>query len=199
MERHSIVVVGGGGVGKSAITVRFVLNRFVTDYDPTIQDSYEKEIVLDQNKCLLDILDTAGCEEFYYLQGITYRTGDGFLIVYSITDRSSFDLVTHFLHEICQIKDLKEEEVPMIIVGNKCDLEVEREVSYQEGQDLARLKHCKFIETSARTNQNLEEVFYAIARETKQIKCYCEEYNKLRILKKKKKNKAPQEEPCIII
>ncbi|KAJ6252341.1 ras-like protein [Anaeramoeba flamelloides] len=199
METHNILVVGTPGVGKSAITIRFVLNRFVTDYDPTIEDSYEKEIVLDENKCRLDILDTAGCDEFSCMQGITYREGDGFLIVYSITNRRSFDLVTHFLHEICHINYLKEEEVPMIIVGNKCDLEIEREVSYQEGQDLARLKHCTFIETSALTNQNVEEVFYAIARETKQIKCYCEEYNKLRILKKKKKNKALQEEPCLII
>ena len=91
---YKLVVLGGGGVGKSALTIRLVTDNFLTEYDPTIEDSYRKQVVIDQKTALLDILDTAGQEEYSSMQDQWMREGKGFLLVYSITSRSTFDETT---------------------------------------------------------------------------------------------------------
>ncbi|KAI5293898.1 Ras GTPase [Ascosphaera atra] len=91
------------------------------------------------------------------------RTGEGFLLVYSITSRQSFEEIMTFQQQILRVKD--KDYFPMIVVGNKCDLEKERVVSKQEGEDLARDFGCKFIETSAKSRINVENAFYDIVRE----------------------------------
>uniref|UniRef100_A0A4W5RC75 RAS related 2 n=1 Tax=Hucho hucho TaxID=62062 RepID=A0A4W5RC75_9TELE len=88
-EKYRLVVVGGGGVGKSALTIQFIQSYFVTDYDPTIEDSYTKQCVIDERAARLDILDTAGQEEFGAMREQYMRTGEGFLLVFSVTDRGS--------------------------------------------------------------------------------------------------------------
>ncbi|OAA47582.1 Ras-like protein [Metarhizium rileyi] len=91
------------------------------------------------------------------------RTGEGFLLVYSITSRQSFDEITTFQQQILRVKD--KDYFPMVVVGNKCDLEGEREVSRQEGEVLARSFNCKFLETSAKSRINVDKAFYDIVRE----------------------------------
>jgi len=91
------------------------------------------------------------------------RTGEGFLLVYSITSRQSFEEILTFQQQILRVKD--KDYFPIIVVGNKCDLENEREVSFEEGQALARQFGCKFIETSAKSRKNVEQAFYDIVRE----------------------------------
>ena len=90
---YKLVVVGGGGVGKSALTIQFIQSYFVTDYDPTIEDSYTKQCVIDDRVAKLDILDTAGQEEFSAMREQYMRSGEGFLLVFAFTDRASFDEV----------------------------------------------------------------------------------------------------------
>jgi GTPase KRas protein len=97
---YKLVVVGGGGVGKSALTIQLIQNHFLDEYDPTIEDSYRKQVVVDAETCLLDILDTAGQEEYSAMRDQYMRTGQGFLLVYSITSRSSFDEVNNFKDQI---------------------------------------------------------------------------------------------------
>jgi len=91
------------------------------------------------------------------------RTGEGFLLVYSITSRQSFEEILTFQQQILRVKD--KDYFPIIVVGNKCDLEGEREVSTEEGQALARQFGCKFIETSAKSRRNVDSAFYDIVRE----------------------------------
>lgn len=92
------------------------------------------------------------------------RTGQGFLIVYSVASRSSFEAVTNFRDQILRVKD--EDEYPMIILGNKCDLEHEREIQTHEGKELAKqLGNCPFLETSAKARINVEEAFFEVVRE----------------------------------
>jgi len=157
------VIVGGGGVGKSALTIQLIQNHFIDEYDPTIEDSYRKQVTIDEETCLLDILDTAGQEEYSAMRDQYMRTGQGFILVFAITSRSSFDEIASFREQILRVKD--KDKVPMILVGNKCDLETERQVTTGEGQDLAKSFGCPFFESSAKTRVNVEECFYELVRE----------------------------------
>ncbi|KAF2771478.1 ras-like protein [Teratosphaeria nubilosa] len=163
LREYKLVVVGGGGVGKSCLTIQLIQSHFVDEYDPTIEDSYRKQCVIDEEVALLDVLDTAGQEEYSAMREQYMRTGEGFLLVYSITSRQSFEEIVTFQQQILRVKD--KDYFPIIVVGNKCDLENEREVSTEEGKQLARSFGCKFIETSAKSRINVDNAFYDIVRE----------------------------------
>jgi GTPase KRas len=120
-------------------------------------------VVIDQTSCLLEILDTAGQEEFTALRDQWIRDCEGFVIIYSITSRGSFEQVSVFKDQVMRVKDA--EKLPMMLVGNKCDLEEQRQVSSEEGQTLARTFGCQFKEASAKTRVNVEEAFYDLVRE----------------------------------
>jgi len=158
-----IAILGNGGVGKSAITYRFIQNKFSDTYNPTIEDSYRKQFVVDEQPIVLDLLDTAGQEEYKELREVYMRGGEGFIVVYSITDPKSFQEVTEFRDQAIRVKD--GDKIAMILVGNKTDLEHQRVVSTQQGQQLADKLGIPFIETSARTGINCDEVFTIITRE----------------------------------
>lgn len=162
LREYKLVVVGGGGVGKSCLTIQLIQSHFVDEYDPTIEDSYRKQCVIDDEVALLDVLDTAGQEEYSAMREQYMRTGEGFLLVYSITDRQSFEEIMTFQQQILRVKD--KDYFPMIVVGNKCDLEGERQVSTQEGQNLSQQFGCEFIETSAKSRINVDNAFYGIVR-----------------------------------
>lgn len=163
LREYKLVVVGGGGVGKSCLTIQLIQSHFVDEYDPTIEDSYRKQCVIDEEVALLDVLDTAGQEEYSAMREQYMRTGEGFLLVYSITSRQSFEEIMTFQQQILRVKD--KDYFPIIVVGNKCDLEAERQVSTQEGQKLAQQFGCKFIETSAKSRINVDNAFYDLVRE----------------------------------
>ncbi len=163
MTEYKLVIVGGGGVGKSALTIQLIQNHFIDEYDPTIEDSYRKQVTIDEETCLLDILDTAGQEEYSAMRDQYMRTGQGFMLVYAITSRSSFDEISSFRDQILRVKD--KDKVPVVLVGNKCDLESERQVTTNEGNDLARNFGCPFLETSAKTRINVEDSFFNLVRE----------------------------------
>lgn len=149
-------------MGKSALTIQLVQSHFVDEYDPTIEDSYRKQCVIDDDVVLLDVLDTAGQEEYSAMREQYMRTGEGFLLVYSVASRMSFEEISSFHQQILRVKD--EDEFPMVVVGNKSDLEGERQVSYEEGLELARKFNCDFIETSAKQRINVEESFFQLVR-----------------------------------
>jgi len=160
---YRIVVVGAGGVGKSALTVMFIQGTFLTKYDPTIEDSYMKQVEVDGVSCTLDIMDTAGQEEFGALRDQYMKTGQGFLIVYSITTQTSFEAVTKFRNQILRVQEDKL-DIPIILVGNKKDLDEDREVSAEEGQQLADKFQCDFLEASAKTNSNVNDAFFRLVK-----------------------------------
>jgi len=165
----SLAVMGPGSVGKSAMTLQYVQNVFVTDYDPTIEDAYRKSASIEGEPCLLDILDTAGQEDYIALRSTWMRQRDGFLLVYSIADKASFDALDSFYEQLCS---LHEGSVvpPIVVVGNKCDMEEEREVSLEEGRKLAYTWNALFMECSAKTGHNIEHAFATLAKEVKEFK-----------------------------
>jgi len=160
---YKIVVLGSGGVGKSALTVQYVSGVFVERYDPTIEDSYRKQVEIDGSQCTLEILDTAGTEQFTAMRDLYMKNGQGFVLVYSIVSPATFQDLTDLRNQIVRVKDT--EDVPMVIVGNKCDLVDQRQVAREKGEELARNYHCTFIEASAKNRINTEQVFVDLVRQ----------------------------------
>ncbi|KAG2353405.1 small GTPase superfamily [Suillus spraguei] len=167
MDNWRIVMLGDGGVGKTALAIQFSCNCFVQSYDPTIEDSYRKQLIVDNKRSCIEIIDTAGQEEYANLRDQWVREGQGFILVYSITARSSFERLEIFLQSLVKVKRQK----PIfILVANKCDVTHEREVSYKEGIALAQTFGCKFLETSARTAYNVELLFTKLVQDLRSLK-----------------------------
>ncbi|XP_054695187.1 ras-related protein Rap-2c isoform X2 [Grus americana] len=93
MREYKVVVLGSGGVGKSALTVQFVTGTFIEKYDPTIEDFYRKEIEVDSSPSVLEILDTAGTEQFASMRDLYIKNGQGFILVYSLVNQQSFQVL----------------------------------------------------------------------------------------------------------
>jgi len=161
-----IVLLGVGGVGKSAFTARFVQGVFVEKYDPTIEDSYRKTFDCDGENYILEILDTAGTEQFSSMRDLYMKDGQGFILIYSITASSTLVQLEEFYKQILKVKDLQEgSSVAMVVVGNKADLESDREVKVDEAERMAKsFGGAVHMLTSAKTGQNIEEVMQTLVR-----------------------------------
>lgn len=159
-KQYKIVMLGSGAVGKSAITVQLVSGHFLESYDPTIEDSYRTSININNENIVLNILDTAGQEEFSALRDQYMRSGDGYVIVFSITSATSFLEVNAFKEQLYRVLDLDNSDfIPFILAGNKCDLENERQVQSIEAQRLAEEWKVKYLEVSAKNKINIYELF----------------------------------------
>ena len=162
MTDYKLVVVGAGAVGKSSLTIQLTQNLFVDYYDPTIEDSYRKQAVIDGEPCRLDILDTAGQDEWSAMRDQYMRTGEGFLLVCALNDAKSIDEISQYREQIKRVKDV--DEVPMVLVGNKCDLPT-RNMDMAQAKDVAKSYSIPFIETSAKTRMGVDAAFYTLVRE----------------------------------
>ncbi|XP_012251163.1 GTP-binding protein Rit2 [Athalia rosae] len=160
---YKIVVLGDGGVGKSAVTLQFVSHSFLDYHDPTIEDSYQQQAVIDGEAALLDILDTAGQVEFTAMRDQYMRCGEGFMICYSVTDRHSFQEAIEYRKLISRVR--VQEDIPLVLVGNKFDLQHQRKVSTEEGKALARQLGCPFYETSAALRHFVDDAFHSLVRQ----------------------------------
>jgi len=167
LREYKLVVLGSGGVGKSALTVQFVQGIFVEKYDPTIEDSYRKQIEIDGGQCMLEILDTAGTEQFTAMRDLYMKNGQGFVLVYSIIAQSTFNDLPDLREQILRVKD--KDDVPMVLVGNKCDLNDQRVISTEQGNDLAKKFGCAFLEASAKTRVNVEQIFHDLIRQINKL------------------------------
>ncbi|XP_012135194.1 ras-related protein interacting with calmodulin isoform X2 [Megachile rotundata] len=141
---YKIVVLGDGGVGKS-------------------EDSYQQQAVIDGEAALLDILDTAGQVEFTAMRDQYMRCGEGFMICYSVTDRHSFQEALEYRKLITRVR--ANEDIPLVLVGNKFDLQHQRKVTTEEGKALADQLGCPFYETSAALRQFIDDAFYSLVRQ----------------------------------
>ena len=161
------MVLGSAGVGKSDLITQYCYGFAEHgQYNPTIEDSYRKSVVIDNTSLILDIIDTAGMEEYGAMRELYIRKGNGFLIVYSVTNNSSFLEAAKWRDIILGVKE-GSDKVPIVLVGNNKEGnskdKKEREVSFQEGQDLAAKWGCPFYEIT--TPQQIEETFTVLVRE----------------------------------
>ncbi|XP_031566265.1 ras-like protein 1 [Actinia tenebrosa] len=168
-----IVVFGEPAVGKSALTIRYTKQKFEDIYEPTIEDTYPTNVVLDGRSVELSVVDTAGHGIFCQMRESYIKSGDGFLLVYSVTDKESFSAISAIREQILSVKGEKGKintNTAMVLVGNKCDLDDDRQILYQEGDRLARQFSCPFFETSAKDDVGVEDVFIELTRKIKRSK-----------------------------
>mmetsp|Transcript_5849 Transcript_5849/g.8857 ORF Transcript_5849/g.8857 Transcript_5849/m.8857 type:complete len:195 (-) Transcript_5849:148-732(-) len=165
MSALRIVIIGEGGVGKSCITLQFINDSFVEEYEPTMEASYRKQFTVDGKEVIADVFDTAGQEDFQAVRDQYMRTGDGFICVYAVTLEQTFEAVRRFREHIVRVKDVDASDIPFVIAGNKADLEDQRVISKEKGDELAKEMGVSHFETSAKTKLNVSEVFVEVARE----------------------------------
>ena len=175
---YKVVLLGGGGVGKSALTIQFVRHDFVDEYDPTIEDSYRKQTQVDGKLAILDILDTAGQDEYSVMREQYMEGADGFIMVYAVNSRGSFEEVKQFRDLAMRVHDTN--KFPMVLIANKADVQPrQRRISKSEGEDLAAEWGVPFLETSAKTRTNVEEAFNQIVREVRKTQTWEKKPSKL--------------------
>ena len=163
MKVCKLVVMGTGGVGKSALILQFVSGQFLKQYDPTIEDFYTKKIDVDGSAILLEILDTAGQDEYSAMRDQYILSGEAFILVYSVNNLRSFTEVCNLKKQIDRLWE--EKSLPIVLVGNMSDVKAQREVTAQDGEKLACEWGCPFFETSAKENHHVQEIFHEIVRE----------------------------------
>eukprot|EP00834_Sanchytrium_tribonematis_P000620 NODE_11_length_54881_cov_1.430718.p33 type:complete len:163 gc:universal NODE_11_length_54881_cov_1.430718:30928-31416(+) len=147
-ESFEIVTVGSGGVGKSCLTVRFLKDEFFGEYDPTVEENYRKTVVVDGQSCDLSIVDTAGQHEYSALRDQHLSSGDGFLLVFALNDKATFEELKQLRQRILQAKDKK--KLPFVICGNKCDLPKEQLMVREEIQTWCQSLKMPYFDTSAK-------------------------------------------------
>lgn len=159
-ENHKVVFMGNTAVGKTSIIHQFIYNAATADHQPTIGiDFYAKPVTDGDTTVKMQIWDTAGQEKFHSLIPSYVRSSTVAVMVYDITSKQTFDDLAKWYTTVTNIA-----EPAMIVVGNKCDLESEREVSIEQAKKYANDIHAQYIETSARTPINVQELFTLIAK-----------------------------------
>jgi len=165
IPKHKIVLLGGGGVGKSAIILRFTHDDFVEGlYDPTMFDVYQDNSYnVDGEGCKLDITDTAGQEEYTSLHEQWILEADGFLLVYSLTQKGSLGEVKNIYETIQRVKEGL--DCPIVVAGNKSDLAGNIEITDDESREVGNLMNAPHFRTSAKTGDSVHGAFQQLVRE----------------------------------
>ena len=158
-----ITVLGKGVVGKSSLTYRFINYNAPQEHDPTIEDRYKSNLSIEGQDYEVEILDTAGEEDYQNMIDMWISFGEGFLLVFAINDKESFNLLKVKHDRV--LKGKHGAKCPILLVGNKQDLESERQVTYADAKAQADAWGIEYIETSAKTNFNCKEAFEKLAND----------------------------------
>lgn len=165
VKEFHITVLGSSAVGKSSLIQQYVKSCFPDDYNPTYEANYRKDLMVGSIPCALEIIDTAGQEHNPTLLNSLISKADGFLLVFDLTYAPSFDELQNYRERIMDVKaSQRARKVSYIIVGNKLDIETQRAVSTAKGRALAEKWGCSYVEISARTKANLDEMFSIVIR-----------------------------------
>ncbi len=162
-QLYKIIIIGNSGVGKSNILGRYLNDEFQQDTKSTVGVEFgSKKFKIGNSSIKLQIWDTAGQERYRSITSAYYKGSKGCFIVYDITSQQSFDDVEKWYEEISKIT---EKNISIILVGNKCDLESERKVTIEMGEEKAKNLNCPFYETSALNNTHIDTVFQTITED----------------------------------
>ena len=185
MDVINIVMLGSGGVDKTAITLQYVRGEYTESYVPTIEDDFEKIVINNGKTYKIVVVDTAGQEDFKDLRERYIRDADCFMLVYAVDDESSFYFIQELYDDILAIKKTLP---PCIIVGNKCHLPLPHAVTLEQARAYSskRWQNIPVLEVSPKTNKNITESFDML------IRFSINEYERRKNLKTKEKKNEKQ-------
>jgi len=157
-RERKLALMGYRSVGKSSIVIQFVEQQFVDSYDPTIENTFTKDLKINNQEFRLNIVDTAGQDEVSVFPDSYALDIHGYVLVYSVTSLKSFQVVK-IVHD--KLLDMVV-SAPIILVGNKTDLQMERKISTEEGKKLAQSWNAQFVEVSAKQLLEIQDIFKMI-------------------------------------
>ena len=194
-----MMLLGDGQVGKTSLILRLTGNKFDESVLTTIgKEAYTYKTEINGNELKIKIWDTAGQERFKSMSVSVIKTVEGLILVYSIASKKSFDNLGGWLKQLNDVDDLSKK--PIVIIGNKADLEAQRMVSYEEGEEFANQHGYHFYETSEKTEQNLQKAFDDIFQQLYSL--FEDEitgkkaYREKKVLKKDKKKQTKKKKKC---
>ena len=161
--KFKVVVVGDSSVGKTNLIKRFINDTFNKDSKATVGVEFlSKTYLINQEVFKIEIWDTAGQERYKAITTTYYKGAKGALIVYDITRKETFDSVDRWISELNNSGD---KNMTMLLIGNKCDLDSQRQVTKEQGEEKAKAFKVAFLETSASSGENLDVAFEMIMKE----------------------------------
>jgi GTPase SAR1 family protein len=177
INTKQIVILGAPGAGKSTLCAQLVRGNFVCSYEPTLEDIYSKRLCIDGNMVNIEVLDSSGAEGFMPLRELYISNGEGFILAFDLTQANSLLYVMNIREQILRKRERyfhigngglqpnsKFDLPEIVLVGCKADLAAEREISRDQAITLAQDWKVPYMETSAKSNSNVQEVFEAITR-----------------------------------
>ena len=174
-----ITILGKGVVGKSSLTYRFMNSDIPNTHDPTIEDRFKTTLSINGQEITIDILDTAGEEDYQNMFDMWIKHGDAFFLVFAINDEESFSILEKKREKIIKMKG---KNIPIVLIGNKIDLNNERTIQFKDAKNLAKKWGVDYIETSAKNNYNCKEALELIVKKyynnnenekKKSCRCFC--------------------------
>jgi len=180
-KQRKIAIMGYRSVGKSSLTIQFVEGQFVDSYDPTIENTFTKTVRVKGQEYYLKLVDTAGQDEYSFFPVQYTMDVHGYALVYSINSRMSFAVVKTIYEKLVDLTG--NVNAPIVLIGNKRDLQNERLVSVEEGKRLAELMKAQFVEVSAKQNSEVTDCFNNLI---------------IKIEKTYDDGNAPKEKSCLI-
>ena len=156
LEKFNIMTLGNSSVGKTCYILRYTEKTFEEVYLTTLGIDFKTKIIKLPNnqKYRIDYYDTAGQERYKSISLNAIKNTQGVILMYDITNKKTFDAITKWIKDII---DAKGKDFPIVLLGNKCDMETERQVTKDEGEQLAQKYNLSFFETSNKTGKNIEE------------------------------------------
>ncbi|XP_063910540.1 GTP-binding protein Rheb-like [Zophobas morio] len=164
---RKIAVLGSSLVGKSALTYQLMEKMFIKEYNPTIESTYRTTFTYNSQEYELVVTDTAGQDEFSIFPAQYLIDVHGYVLVYDILNKKSFEVISTLHDRLINITG--NANVPLVLVGNKVDLDEFREVSFEDGKTLAAKWNVTFLETSAKNGDDAKKIFNALLREIERI------------------------------
>jgi len=159
-KERNIAMMGYRSVGKSSLSIQFVQGQFVDSYDPTIENTFTKVTRINSTDYEVKLVDTAGQDEYSIFPAQYSMDFHGYVLVYSITSQKSFEVIQIIYEKLLDV--MGKAHVPVVLVGNKTDLHQERAVSAEEGKKLAESWRANFLETSAKQNESVADIFHSL-------------------------------------
>ena len=194
--KFKIIVIGESRVGKTSLIKRYTKDQFGGVYLTTVGiDFQDKTIEIEDKKVKLQVWDTAGQERFRNVAKNYFQSSNGFLLVFDITDKESFQKLNDFWMD--QLNTHAPKKAKSVLVGNKSDLAGQRQVSIEDAEEFAKDNNLKYYEVSAKEGTKVVELFFYLANEIYQSHTYEENnYNKNITLKKEKSKKKDKKKCC---